>query len=197
MFIRITEKVLSNMEKQNMIQTDQRSVYMYGINQMLNILLNILTYLVIGLIFHMTLETIIFTCAYIPLRIYAGGFHAKTPFRCWITSGLMLFAVLFFMKYVSLNAFEYDIIAVVCAVIILILSPVEDKNKPLDDKEKPIYKIRSIIVFSAELIIVFLLKLFHNDSIVLCIEMVWITLCTMLAAGKFKNYLIIKGEQYK
>lgn len=77
MFIRITEKVLSNMEKQNMIQTDQRSIYMYGINQMLNILLNILTYLVIGLIFHMTLETIIFTCAYIPLRIYAGGFHAK------------------------------------------------------------------------------------------------------------------------
>ena len=109
----------------------------------------------------------------------------------------MLFAVLFFMKYVSLNAFEYDIISVVCAVIILILSPVEDKNKPLDDKEKPIYKIRSIIVFSAELIIVFLLKLFHNDSIVLCIEMVWITLCIMLAAGKLKNYLIIKDEQYK
>lgn len=197
MFIRITEKVLSNMEKQNMIKTDQRSVYKYGINQMLNMLLNILTYLVIGLILHMTLETILFTSAYIPLRIYAGGFHAKTPLKCWIISGIMLFAVLLFMKYVTINAFKYDIIAIICAGFILILSPVEDKNKPLDDKEKPIYKFRSIIVLSAELLIVFLLKLFHNDTITLCIEMVWITLFTMLAVGKLKNYLISKDEQYK
>lgn len=197
MFIRITEKVLSNMEKQNIIQSNQRSVYKYGINQMLNMLLNILTYLVIGLTFHMTLETIVFTSAYIPLRIYAGGFHAKTPFRCWITSGIMLFAVLLFMKYVTMNAFKCDIIAIVCAAFILILSPVEDKNKPLDDKEKPIYKIRSIIVLTAELLIVFLLKLFHNNSIVLCIEMVWITLFTMLTVGKLKNYLISKDQLFK
>lgn len=90
MFTKITEKIVGNMEKHNMIQTDRISIYKYGINQMLNMLLNIVTFLVIGLIFHMTLETIIFTAAYIPLRTYAGGFHAKTPFKCWIVSAVMV-----------------------------------------------------------------------------------------------------------
>ena len=105
MFSYITEKIVSNMEKQNMIQTDRINIYKYGISQMFNMLLNIATFLVIGLIFHMTLETIIFTAAYIPLRIYAGGFHAKTPFKCWIVSAVMLIAVLSAIKYADLKLY--------------------------------------------------------------------------------------------
>lgn len=190
MFSYITEKIVSNMEKQNMIQTDRINIYKYGINQMFNMLLNIATFLVIGLIFHMTLETIIFTAAYIPLRIYAGGFHAKTPFKCWIVSAVMLIAVLSAIKYADLKLYVFDILALIGIAVILVLSPVEDKNKPLDELEKKIYKKRCILTFAAELLIFVLLRIFQIDTASICFEAVWITLSLMLIAGKIKNSII-------
>ncbi|MGN1481722.1 accessory gene regulator B family protein [Porcipelethomonas sp.] len=197
MFNHITEKIVSNMEKHHMIQADLRTIYQYGINQMLNMLLNIITFLVIGLVCHMIIETIIFTAAYIPLRIYAGGFHAKTPFRCWIISALMLLIVLSVMKFTSLNIYIYDTAALLATLIILLLSPVEDKNKPLDDKEQHVYKIRCVMVFAAEIIIDILLKFFHFKSFSICLEMVWIALSVMLTAGKIKNIILEKNTEQK
>lgn len=173
-----------------MIQTDRINIYKYGINQMFNMLLNIATFLVIGLIFHMTLETIIFTAAYIPLRIYAGGFHAKTPFKCWIVSAVMLIAVLSAIKYADLKLYVFDILALIGIAVILVLSPVEDKNKPLDELEKKIYKKRCILTFAAELLIFVLLRIFQIDTASICFEAVWITLSLMLIAGKIKNSII-------
>lgn len=190
MFTYVTEKIVSNMEKQNMIQTDRRNIYKYGINQMLNMLLNIATFLVIGLLFHMEFETVIFTAAYIPLRIYAGGFHAKTPFKCWIVSAVMLLLVLLVMKYADLSLYVYDMLALIGTVVILVLSPVEDKNKPLDKLEKKIYKKRCMWTLVAELLIFILLRFFQRNTVSICFEVVWVTLSIMLIAGKIKNSII-------
>lgn len=190
MFTYVTEKIVSNMEKQNMIQTDHRNIYKYGINQMLNMLLNIATFLVIGLLFHMEFETVIFTAAYIPLRIYAGGFHAKTPFKCWIVSAVMLLLVLLVMKYADLSLYVYDMLALIGTVVILVLSPVEDKNKPLDKLEKKIYKKRCMWTLVAELLIFIILRFFQRNTVSICFEVVWVTLSIMLIAGKIKNSII-------
>lgn len=190
MFTYVTEKIVSNMEKQNMIQTDRRNIYKYGINQMLNMLLNIATFLVIGLLFHMEFETVIFTAAYIPLRIYAGGFHAKTPFKCWIVSAVMLLLVLLVMKYADLSLYVYDMLALIGTVVILVLSPVEDKNKPLDKLEKKIYKKRCMWTLVAELLIFIILRFFQRNTVSICFEVVWVTLSIMLIAGKIKNSII-------
>lgn len=190
MFTYVTEKIVSNMEKQNMIQTDRRNIYKYGINQMLNMLLNIATFLVIGLLFHMEFETVIFTAAYIPLRIYAGGFHAKTPFKCWIISAVMLLLVLLVMKYADLRLYVYDMLALIGTVVILVLSPVEDKNKPLDKLEKKVYKKRCMWTLAAELLIFILLRFFQRNTVSICFEVVWVTLSIMLIAGKIKNSII-------
>lgn len=190
MFTYVTEKIVSNMEKQNMIQTDRRNIYKYGINQMLNMLLNIATFLVIGLLFHMEFETVIFTAAYIPLRIYAGGFHAKTPFKCWIVSAVMLLLVLLVMKYADLSLYVYDMLALIGTVVILVLSPVEDKNKPLDKLEKKVYKKRCMWTLAAELLIFILLRFFQRNTVSICFEVEWVTLSIMLIAGKLKNSII-------
>lgn len=80
-------------------------------------------------------EGIIFTAAYIPIRIYSGGYHAKTPQRCWLFSAIMLLMVLCIIKYTPNNPaffWIYTVLSLVSCVIIWILSPVEDKNKTLD-----------------------------------------------------------------
>ena len=192
MFTNIAEKIVGNMEKQHLIQTDRRSIYKYGINQMLNMLLNTLTFLLVGLLFHKITETVIFTSAYIPLRIYAGGFHAKTPLRCWCISAIMIIAVMIIINYADNYVFVYDIFSLIAAGLILALSPIEDKNKPLDKVEKKIYKKRCIIVLVIEFLLLIVFRFFQNDNFSICIEMTWITLSLMLLIGIAKNHIIEK-----
>lgn len=186
MFATTSEKIVKKLEQQQIVSTEQSSIYQYGINQALNTMLNIFTFLVIGLLFHMVVETVIFTAGYIPFRIYAGGFHAKTPCRCWLLSGCMLIVVLTLLFYVK----QFYIVSVISAGGILWKMPVEDLNKPLDVTEKRVYKKRGIIVFTIEVILVVLLQIFHMNRISNSVQMVWIMLSIMLLLGMLKNTLV-------
>ena len=48
MFSQITEKIVGNMVKQNLIQQENKSIYQYGINQLFNMTLNIITFLIVA-----------------------------------------------------------------------------------------------------------------------------------------------------
>ncbi len=190
MFATVSEKIVRKLEQQHIVSTEQSSIYQYGINQALNTMLNVFTFLVIGLLFHMVVETVIFTAGYIPFRIYAGGFHAKTPCRCWLLSGCMLIVVLTLLFYVKQFYTVFHIISIVSAGVILWRMPVEDFNKPLDATEKRVYKKRGLIVFTIEAILVVLFQIFHMNQISNSLQMVWITLSIMLLLGMLKNTLI-------
>jgi accessory gene regulator B len=190
MFTVITEKIVRGMENREIIQADRRSIYKYGINQMFNMALNLCTFLVIGLIFRMLPETIVFTAAYIPFRIYVGGFHSKTPVGCWIISALIVTIVLALMKYVEVNQYVYGVLVFSATTAILLMFPVEDKNKPLDKKEIQVYKVSGILVFCIEIITDLTLKYLGFHTLSVCIEMVWMTLSIMLVTGKIKNFLL-------
>ena len=56
--------------------------------------INISSALIIGLIFGKFFEAAVFIVAYCSLRSFAGGYHAKTPLRCYVFSVIMLIIVL-------------------------------------------------------------------------------------------------------
>lgn len=78
------------MVKNEIIPSDDREIYIYGLKQGFILLVNIFTTFVIGFAFNKTMETIIFLVTYIPLRIYAGGYHARTQMGCYICSVVLI-----------------------------------------------------------------------------------------------------------
>ncbi len=86
LFAMISHKIGDNLVRSNVIKEEDAEIYIYGINQIFVSVLNVSSALIIGLILGMFLESIIFMAAYIPLRSFAGGYHAKTPLRCYFTS---------------------------------------------------------------------------------------------------------------
>lgn len=52
----------------------------------ITVLLNLISTIVIGVIASNVFESIAFFVFYIPLRSYAGGYHASTPRRCYFIS---------------------------------------------------------------------------------------------------------------
>ena len=190
MFTRLSRNITDKLEHNGTISNTDRALYEYGLRQMFITLLNILTMLLVGSAMRMTVPAIIYTLAYIPLRVYAGGYHALTPQRCWAFSAVMLFVVLWILK-ITVKAFLYPLTALslIACICIVILSPVEDCNKPLDKTEYKVYHFRAIFILAAEILVSAILWLLHQQNIAMVFELVWCSLTLMLLLGKFKNLL--------
>lgn len=193
MFERWSVKITDILEKQGIIQSNSREVYEYGLRQLFMSLLNIVTMLLIGAAMGMIFQTIIFTVSYIPLRSYAGGYHASSPKRCWAVSAIMLFGNLFFLRLFPKKFYVYlTILSLIAGIFIIFLSPVDDANKQLDAKEISVYKLRTILTISIELTILIFLFVKKIWQIIIVFEAVWITMLIMLVVGKIKNDIVIK-----
>lgn len=113
-------------------------------------LLHIGTLLVIGWLFGMVVESVIFYVSFIAIRKFAGGYHAMTPLRCYLFSTITIFISLLLLQQLSnfSKAITYvfifiELISIIC---IIVLSPLDSGNKPISNKkEKKVYKIISSI----------------------------------------------------
>ena len=99
MFSKLSCKITDRLEHYGIISKSNRALYEYGLHQMFATILNILTMLLIGFFMRLAVPAIIYTIAYIPIRVYAGGYHASTPQRCWAFSAIMLWIALCIVKY--------------------------------------------------------------------------------------------------
>ena len=140
----------------------------------------------------MPIETIIFTLGYIPLRIYAGGYHAKTPLRCWCLSNIILAVSLVIVQNVEKYYIAFDILSLIAIVVLIVFMPVEDLHKPLDQNDRKKYKKRGVAILAIEICISFVFTLLHHDKISLVLSSVWVLLSVMLILGVIKNALIKK-----
>lgn len=184
---RLSSKIGNDLVRSNVVKEEDAEIYIYGINQILTSVINVSSALIIGLIFGAFFEVAVFMAAYIPLRSFAGGYHAKTPLRCYIFSVMMLIVVSIGMKYISLTEWVYYAVLSAAALVVIVLSPVEDRNKPLDEIEHKVYKRRAIFIAVAEILIGLTFKLVGLDDLFVAVVYSFVALSFMLVAGKVKN----------
>lgn len=185
---KLSRQIGDNLVRSEVVKVEDAEIYIYGINQILVSVLNVSTALIIGLIFGVFFEIAIFMAAYIPLRSFAGGFHAKTPLRCYIFSVIMLIFVSIGMRYLYMADRVYYVAFAAAAIVVLRLSPVEDRNKPLDEIEHRVYKKRTIFIAAAEILIGLAFELAGLENLFVAVVYSFAVLCFMLIAGKVKNH---------
>ncbi|MDR1771116.1 MAG: accessory gene regulator B family protein [Hungatella sp.] len=182
-----TERVVTILQGNGSIKEEDRALYIYGLQQGLFIILNVLTTVTIGIIFDQIWESILFMFAYFPLRSCAGGYHAKSPLRCYLFSIIMIIAVLASMRLPVWNNVNSSISVIVSSIVILFLAPVEDGNKPLDAKEIIVFKKRTKVVLCVLVGMVLIFQMAGLIEASHCIMLVLIMLSIMLVLGKIKN----------
>ncbi len=176
--------------KSQIIPESNKELYVYGLQQFLIMLLNIATTLLIGFIFGMIWQSLFYLLAYVPLRTYAGGYHAKTPVRCYFSSVLLIVLTLLIMKFVPWTFLSCWIGIALSGIFIFILAPVEDKNKPFTEKEAIYFKKKARMILLIEIFVGIIAFLFHFFMMDLCIFMCFATLTIMLVLGRIKNYIL-------
>ena len=140
----------------------------------ITVLLNLISTIVIGVIAGKVFESIAFLVFYIPLRSYAGGYHASTPRRCYFIFIVIIMAMLLFI-----------ILLLVGMVVCFAFAPVEDKNKPLDRDEISVFKKRAYLILSIEFFIWLAVSVIFQP-VEKTIPIVMFTESLMLVIGKLK-----------
>ena len=85
----------------------------------------------------------------VPIRMYTGGYHAKTYFKCNVVFGLLFLLNILMFQYIVENELEIQlcITTLLSFYIIERFAPVENENKKLTSRQKKKYKKISIVLF--------------------------------------------------
>lgn len=139
--VRITEALCAA----SAIEESDKELYQYGFFLLLSHVLFFLLTAFLGLLFRVPAESIMFYTMFSLLRSYAGGIHAKTETLCILLTSLSMFisvASIFVMKLVHALIVPVGML-VVGVLCILILSPLDTREKPLSKAERKRYRCAS------------------------------------------------------
>ena len=177
--------------EKGLIRQDQAEVYEYGLALILTTIFSFIVALVWGYIFQCLAEVIAFLIVFIPLRMYTGGYHASTYFRCLLAFIFMLVILKLFMEWIStpMIAPITVLVSLITLLSVFLFAPIQHPNAPITGSDRPRFKrvARLICLFDILLMSVFiytpLFKEYHF---------------TVLVAGNcalfFASLLIIIGQ---
>jgi len=192
--IDFSKRVADSLISIGVVQSEDRGLYEYGIRQGIVLILNVLTIVLIGSVLGMVWQSIFFMLAIIPIRPYAGGYHASSRLACYLLSIPVTVGVLMGIKLIPWSGLVYFSALFCSALVILLLAPIEDSNKPLDELEKKVYKKRArinllVLLFTA---ILFWIIDFRQVSIGILMALGVVAILLILGAIKNSKYAIGK-----
>lgn len=157
----------------NIINSKEWEVYVYGSEALLSAFLNTIIVLLSGLVTHEINNAFIFYFVFLLMRKYCGRYHAKTHLRCNLVLTLNILTILMLIKNISTISVSFYVSAIVISNILVIwLAPIENENKPLENFEIKKYKKIAIILCSIfTVIIVLLIPFYKTVSIIITLAL--------------------------
>ena len=153
---------------QGIIQEDDIDKCKYGIDLFISSFLEIISILVIAAILGNFIETVLLFVFFIPLRIYAGGYHADAKLKCYFIS-----LVMYGFSYTLANITPSEIFVLInvigtlfSLIIVLIKAPIIHINKNVNDIERRNYRKISIEICLIETTIILLLNMAIPKNII-------------------------------
>ena len=165
----------------SVITESDMELYAYGFFVLLSRILFFIVSVIFGIIFNIIIESILFYILFCFIRSYAGGIHAPTELLCTIFTTISLFLSVLGIK-LMLNYGDQKIayaVYFVSFIIIIILSPLDTKEKPLNNNEKKQFKVKTccilffILLISIVAVVFSKINTFKNKTHHTCIKNIY------------------------
>lgn len=189
MYKKICDAVVEQLCGDGIVDENEKELYKFGLEGLLFTFLNLGTALIIGIVMNAILECVVFLMAFLPLRQYAGGYHAKTRVGCYFLSVTCMWVAMNVLVYQEFKKYML-VMACVMMIVVFLLAPVENENKKLTCEEKIRYgKIAKLVsLFEMGLVLFTLFIGTFKIDICACIECAIINVGIMLLLGKMKKH---------
>ena len=186
----VSEKISNVLWEQGILKKDDKNICSYGLDILISSVAEVTAILIISLLVNNFRETAVFFAAFIPLRIFAGGYHAKTRMRCFFVS-LAVYAV-FSVVVRTIPAGKYSLLSIISApislAIVLAFAPVVHKNKSASENERKIYRDKSIRICLAESAVIFLVVyIFKSNRFAISAALGQLAVTLSMLAAVIKN----------
>lgn len=163
-----------------------KEVIYYGLEILILKIVFWITAALIGLFIGMFFENITYMVFFVLLRSYAGGYHSKSRLRCFVLSTLTI--ILSICVHKISNIFDMVtvflvIFGTISFVIVFSLSPVDSKNKELDNVEVIKFRKKARIILCSETILAIITYLIGLPSISKSTMLAIVTVGTLVIVG--------------
>lgn len=192
MIKRLSQAIVSWQIKKNILAEDERALYQYAYEVLLNQGINILVAVFIAVIFQAPIPVFVFLVCYIPLRSFCGGYHASTHERCTVVSAILICFVCWITKLLASNSAVIwsGVSFLISGITVFILAPVPDLNKPLDENESVRYRKVSRIIWAVEAALGLAFSLI-NQEVGFVMAVSHLIMAAMLFLGSVKNKIVL------
>lgn len=180
-------KLLQFSKQELLVNENEIEIYKYGYFILIETVINVVVALIIAIALDAIRSFVLFSLFFIPLRIFAGGVHANSSFICIIISNEILIAAYNAVDYLCVINVERScmiLLTVLFSIIVLLLSPVDCKEKRIGKDD--IRKIKIIVLVIA--LIEIALQACLSLNVVYIVMIVFLIEMISLFIGKIKNY---------
>lgn len=180
---------------QGIIQKDDIDKCKYGIDIFFSSFVEIFSILLIAIFVGNFVETLLLFVAFIPLRIYAGGYHSDTKMKCYLISLGMYGVFCIVSKFIPCNMNQTINVfgTILSLIIVLMKAPVIHFNKKINDIERKYYRKFSMEICLIETVIILLLTtVFPKSEMILSLTVGQLSVAVSMLAAIIKNILVRK-----
>lgn len=158
----LSTNLTSLMSEQNIIPKDQKELYAYCFDFVLDILFFNISILLIGFIFKEPFLAVLYIITMTPTKMMAGGAHANSPEACSAISYMIAISSILCAANMPLSSISTQIelpVFFACVISITTLAPVDTPNKKFDTIKHNRLK-KNCLLYSCILAVIYL-ALFH------------------------------------
>lgn len=133
-----------------LIDEKQKPIYIYGFQLFLSSAAAMVSIFVLSCLLQAVYASFVFSAIFVSIRLFSGGYHAKTYGRCFIVSNSVFLFCFFLARTIQKYHFDFVCPLLVCfsLLIIVTLAPIKHKNHPLSDatyqKNKKISRVLAL-----------------------------------------------------
>jgi len=191
----LAKKISSYMINKSVICLEEKDIYDYSFELFLATLLNIAMIAVLAIISDRVLEAGLFLTSFAVLRMFGGGYHANSHFACALILAVNYLIFILFLSILPNSLFVLVSVAGACtsSIVIFLLSPVVNKNKPMSKEEKcKNKKISRYIVFFTFALSLILTGFFPCKTFSLSISFGMISVSISQLSAIFRKIIIAR-----
>ena len=181
------------METQTFSKEEKEEIIRYGLDRIKSTCTMTFVTLLMGCIFQVFFQSIIFLVCFIVLRKYAGGYHADTQNRCYVISTVIIAVALLAIRYMS-DGSDNEIFILLQSlnfILLYFLVPVDNKNHRLEQWEKEKYGKKARIRIGCMYVLYLSLHFGAIYSIAVAVGMANVIVGGCVIAGEIKNVIFM------
>jgi accessory gene regulator B len=174
--------------KNKVIDDETCEVCQYGFEIIVSTIIGFVLVMLIGLFFSEALYALLFYCLFVSIRMFTGGYHASTYFKCKLILSCTCLFVIVLSKY-CIDFYTLPIQLIIMGlylVTVFAYAPIEHKNAPMSKAVKALNRKRAVGI-SIIIALVLIHAYYCNKKISMVVSLTLFVVAFLMIISEFER----------